>query len=186
MYADDTNIFIQGKDLKKMEKDLNTEIKKLSLWFKTNKLSPNIKKTCTMTFSNTPSVRNRPNDIYIDGIEIDTVNHTQFLGVIIDNKINWSDHIKYICNKISKSIGIIKKVTSKLNKKTLVNLYYAFIYPYITYCNVHCCWGRAPTTYLSKIHILQKRIIRIISHVGFRNHTQFLFKTSNYENLSTK
>ena len=44
MYADDTNIFIQGKDLKKMEKDLNTEIKKLSLWLKTNKLSLNIKK----------------------------------------------------------------------------------------------------------------------------------------------
>ena len=91
-----------------------------------------------MTFSNNPSVRNRRNDIYIDGIEIDTVNHTQFLGVIIDNKINWSDHIKYICNKISKSIGIIKKVKSKLNKKTLVNLYYTFIYPFITYCKNYC------------------------------------------------
>ena len=42
MYADDTNIFIQGKDFKKMEKDLNTEIKKLSLWLKINKLSLNI------------------------------------------------------------------------------------------------------------------------------------------------
>ena len=70
--------------------------------------------------NNTPSVRNRRNDIYIDGIEIDTVNHTQFLGVIIDNKINWSDHIKYTCNKISKSIGIIKKVKNKLNKKTYI------------------------------------------------------------------
>ena len=46
-----------------------------------------------MTFSNNPSVRNRRNNIYIDGIEIDTVNHTQFLGVITDNKISWSDHI---------------------------------------------------------------------------------------------
>ena len=45
MYADDTKKIIQGKDLKKMEKDLNTEIKKLSLWLKTNKLSLNVKKT---------------------------------------------------------------------------------------------------------------------------------------------
>ena len=104
--------------------------------------------------------------------------------MIIDNKINWSNHIKYICNKISKSIGIIKKVKSKLNKKTLVNLYYTFIYPYITYYNV--VWGRAPTIYLSKIYILQKRIIRIISHVGFRNHTVFIQDISNYEHLSTK
>ena len=79
-----------------------------------------------MTFSNNPSVRNRRNNIYIDGIEIDTINHTQFLGVIIDNKINWSDHIKYICNKMSKSIGIIKKVKSKLNKKTLTNIIHLF------------------------------------------------------------
>ena len=89
-----------------------------------------------MTYSNTPSVRNRRNDIYIDGTEIDTVNHTQILGVVINNKINWSDHIKYTCNKISKSIGIIQKVKNKLNKKTLVNLYYTFICPYATYCNV--------------------------------------------------
>ena len=127
-----------------------------------------------MTFSNNPSVKNIRNDIYIDGIEIDTVNQTQFLGVITDNKINWSDHIKYICNNISKSIGIIKKEKSKLNKNTLINLHYTFIYPYITYCNV--AWGRAPTIYLSKIHILQNRIIRIISHVGFRNHAQFYLR----------
>ena len=58
MYADDIiNIFIQGKDLQKMEKDLNAEIKKLSLWLKTIKLSLNLRKTCTMTFSNNPSVK---------------------------------------------------------------------------------------------------------------------------------
>ena len=94
MYADDTNIFIQGKDLQKMEHDLNIEIQKCSLWLKANKLSLNIKKTCTMTFSNIPSVRNRITNIYIDGTQIDTVSHTQFLGVIIDNNINWNEHIK--------------------------------------------------------------------------------------------
>ena len=47
LYADDTNIFIQGKDLQKMEKDLNIEIKKLSVWLKTNKLSLNIQNMCS-------------------------------------------------------------------------------------------------------------------------------------------
>ena len=45
-----------------------------------------------MTFTNIPSVRNRINNMYIDGTQIDTVDHTQFLGVILDNKINWSEH----------------------------------------------------------------------------------------------
>ena len=50
IYADDTNMFIEGKDLKNMEHDINIEIPKLSLWFKASQLSLNIKKTCTMTF----------------------------------------------------------------------------------------------------------------------------------------
>ena len=44
--------------------------------------------------------RNRINNIYIDGTQIDTVSHTQFMGVIIDNKINWNEHIKYTCKNI--------------------------------------------------------------------------------------
>ena len=87
MYADDTNIFIQGKDMQKM-------------WLKANKLLLTIKKTCTVSFSDIPSVRNRINNIYIDGTPIDTVCHTQFLGVIIDNKIKWNEHIKYTCKHI--------------------------------------------------------------------------------------
>ena len=74
---------------------------------------------------------------------------------------------------MSKSIGIINKVRNLLNKEILINLYYVFIYPYITYCNV--IWGRAPNTYLPNVHILQKRVLRIISHAGFKCHTQPLF-----------
>ena len=44
MYTDDTNIFIQGKYLQKMEHDLKIEIQKLSLWLQTNKVSLKIMK----------------------------------------------------------------------------------------------------------------------------------------------
>ena len=62
-----------------------------------------------------------------------TVNHAQFLGVMIDGKISWSDHINYTCYDISKSIDIIKKAKNRLNNNILANLYNTFIYPYITY-----------------------------------------------------
>ena len=51
-------------------------------------------------FCNIPSVRNRINNVYIDGTQIDTVNHAKFLGVITDNKINWNEHIKYTFKNI--------------------------------------------------------------------------------------
>ena len=181
MFADDTSIFIQGNNIDEMENVLNSEIKKLSLWLNINKLSLNIQKTHTVTFSNTISIRERCNNICIDGIQINTVHEIKFLGLLINNTLNWSTHIKYISNKISKNIGIIKKVTNKLDNKSLLNLYYMFIYPYITYCNV--VWGRAPNIYLAKIHLLQKRVLRVISHVGFIDHTQPLFTSYQIMNI---
>ena len=48
---------------------------------------------------------------------ITSVNNTKFLGVIIDNKLTWLDHITFIKNKISKLIGIIIKIRFFLDKK---------------------------------------------------------------------
>ena len=173
MFADDTNLFMQGKDPNEMELKLTKAIEKLTNWLKANTHSLNIYKTHTVNFSKSHNIRTRQNNINIDWKAIETVNYTKFLGVAIDNNLNWSAHIKYICNNMSKSIGIINRVRNLVNKETLINLYYVFMYVYITYYNV--IWGRAPNIYLSKVHILLKRALRIISHAGFKCHTQPLF-----------
>ena len=50
------------------------------------------------------------NKVHISGNNIVCGNNTKVLGLIIDSKLNWSDHITYIKNKISKSIGILTKI----------------------------------------------------------------------------
>ena len=117
-----------------------------------------MQKTHPMTFTNMYDIRERNNNIYVEGITIYTVNKIKFLGLLINDKLNWSNHIKYVSNKISKNIGIwyYKKVTNKLDKTLLLNLYYMFNYPYITNCNI--VWGRAPNIYLSKMYILKKKL----------------------------
>ena len=55
--------------------------------------------------------------VHISGNNIVCVNNTKFLGLIIDSKLNLSDHITYIKNKISKSIGILTKIRRFLDKK---------------------------------------------------------------------
>ena len=72
--------------------------------------------------------------IIIDGNTITYTKNKNFLGVIIDHKLNWSDHILCIKNKISKSMGIINKIQNLLDRNTLRNLYFTFIYPYLIYC----------------------------------------------------
>ena len=54
------------------------------------------------------------------------------------------------------------------------SLYYAFIYPYLSYVNI--VWGSKYTTRLAPIRRLQKKIIRIITFSKFKEHTGPLFK----------
>ena len=55
--------------------------------------------------------------MHISGNNIVCVNNIKFLGLIIDSKLNWSDHITYIKNKISKSIGMLTKIRRFIDKK---------------------------------------------------------------------
>ena len=68
----------------------------------------------------------------IDGELINEVDKTNFLGILIDNKLMWKQHIAYVSGKIARGIGMIIKARQYLNKQGLISLYYSFIYPYLT------------------------------------------------------
>ena len=127
LFADDTNIFLQSKNIDDLVKQMNLELSKIVMWLEVNRLSLNIKKTHFMIFATGNHSIHKYNeinqDIEINNYPIDRVHSTKFLGVYIDSKFNWSEHIKYIRGKLSKSIGIICKATTLLNRSTLVTLY---------------------------------------------------------------
>ena len=174
MYADDSNLFKNGKSLNNLEHIINKSLADISYWLKLNKLSLNIDKTHFIIFRRRKQVISYEPKIYIDSKPLSRVQETKFLGVFLDEHLTWHKHVSYITNKMSKGLGILLKVRRYLNKNTLLQLYYTFIYPYLSYCN-HV-WGNTYSTYLSKLLILQKRIIRIITFSEYRAHTSVLFK----------
>ena len=109
----------------------------------------------------------------MNGVKIEPICKSKFLGVIIDEKLTWVPHIDYTCKKVSKSIGILSKLKNYLNPKCLRNMYYSFVYPYFQYCNE--VWGNAYSTHLNRLTLLQKRAIRMIANVDRYHHTDPLF-----------
>ena len=99
--------------------------------------------------------------ILINGTQLQEVSCTKYLGLIIDNKLKWIDHIAHIKKKISRGIGIITRVNPFVNKKCLSNLYHAFIYPYLLYCLE--VWGNALDSPIKPLCLLQNKAIRIIN-----------------------
>ena len=83
-------------------------------------------------------------------------------------------HLQYIKNTISKSIGVIYKLRPYLDKATLKNLYFTFVYPYLIYCVE--VWGNSCDTHLEPIIKMQKRCIRTITFSCYFEQTQPLFK----------
>ena len=57
MFADGSNIFIEGNYILKMQNELNTEMIKISSWRKANKLSLNINKTHYMLFKGKKAIK---------------------------------------------------------------------------------------------------------------------------------
>ena len=112
--------------------------------------------------------------ILINDQRIDQVKETVFLGVIIDENLNWKSGISHATNKISKSIGIIYKSSYYLPTKTLRTLYYSLVYPYLFYCNL--VWASTYKTNLVRLVVLQKRVMRIIAKSHFDAHTDPIFK----------
>ena len=114
------------------------------------------------------------NKIFINGNPIDEVSETKFLGVIIDNRLTWASHIKYMKNKAAKGLGIILKCRKIFKTETLLSLYNTIVFPYFNYCAL--IWGSAYSIHLENAMVLQKKLIRIISGVKPRTHTLPLFE----------
>ena len=121
-------------------------------------------------------------ELRIDGVEIEMVENTKFLGIIIDKCFKFDAHIQFIKGKVSRGIGILNKCKKYFNSSTLLTLYYSFIYPYFNYCN--CIWGNTCKTYLIPLINLQKMAMRIIEGAERRAHTENIFTKLNILNMN--
>ena len=172
LFADDTNYLLSHKNVKELVHLLNKELKQLSLWFKVNKLSLNIGKTNYIVFGNKNSTINA--QVYIENNAITEVKHTKFLGVLLDNDLSWNKQILTVENKVSKGIGLLYIMKNKLDNIPLKMLYSTLILPYLDYCSE--IWANTYKSRLDKLVTLQKKAIRIIDGLNYRDHTGHAFQ----------
>ena len=179
-YADDTTLFLTLNSIDHTSKEMfiNNELNKVSDWMDLNKLSLNISKTkCMMFKPSARSIMDKP-VLKIKNTIIDYVEHFNYLGIILDNRINWKKHVDVIAKKISNSICIMNKLKHFLPTHTLKNIYDSLINSYLNYGVL--CWGFNP----NRLFNLQKKALRIICKSKYNAHTDPLFKQQKVLKLS--
>ena len=173
MFADDTNLFMSGKDLKTLFKTMHDQLLRIADWFAANKLSLNVGKTKYTLFCSKKEEENLPlklPKLCIGDQEITRTRFTKFLGVFIDENFTWGAQIDHVEKKVSKQIGIICRARKYLNNTAMKCLYNAFVHPYLNYCNI--VWASTNKSKLAHIHRLQKRAIRIVSYADRPQHSR--------------
>jgi len=162
---------------------INCELNILAEWFRTNRLSLNIKKSCFIIFHSTqkriPDLRP---DLSIDGIVLSQTRSTKFLGVCIDECLTWSEHINVIAGKIARNLGILMRISHLIPVHIRKNLYYTLINPYFDYGNI--VWASNYSTRLKCLVLLQKKAIRVIAGDPYYAHTACRYREYNVMNFA--
>ena len=92
------------------------ELERVSCWLNANGLAVNVQKTHYMVFHRA-KIKAVGLPIVMQRNVVECVTRTKFLGVIIDNKLKWNDHITYVGSKISKTFGLFYKMRQYLGGK---------------------------------------------------------------------
>ena len=174
IYADDTTLTANLEDFsaktrKDLENKINSEINKINIWLKANRLSLNIHKSKFMLYYKPPKRVAIP-VLKINNTEITSLDIFNFLGLLINKNLNWKPHVEKTAGKISKAIGVINRLKFVVPQNILVTLYDSLILSHLNYCTL--AWGYEHKRFTK----LQKKAIRIINMARYSSHTDPLFK----------
>ena len=138
-YADDTCIL--GLIDNGIETNFRNDVDKFSSWCSSNFLQLNVSKTKEIVFDFRKSAQNLPvNEVKINNEPVELVNTYKYLGVTIDKKLNFSDHVNATTSKLNKRMYFLRKLRSIDLKPELIELFYkATMQSIMTFCLIG--WG---------------------------------------------
>ena len=129
-------------------------------------------------FKRNTAITTTNNKVCIDNEKLDKCSNTKYLGIYIDENLNWSAHINYVIRKTSKLVPILYQVRNNMSRNSLKLLYNSIIYPSFIYGNI--IWGSSSKTKLNPLIVLQKKVVRILSFKNRYEHTAPLFRDFNF------
>ena len=126
MYAEDTAISYTSEKIEELDLVINEELSYIERWLQGNKISLNVVKTQAMIIGLQPKIKKLKNNLSslpsfkVGGEEINLVNETKYLGVMIDNCLTWESHINEVQKTISRAIGLLKYARNFAQTETLI------------------------------------------------------------------
>ena len=135
LFADDTSLFSVVLNANTTAKELNNDLVKISRWpyqWKMSFSSDPSKQTQEVIFSRKTKKQCHP-PVAFNNNNVSETNSQKHLGVVLDNRLSFEDHLKMILNKVNKTIGLLRKLHNILPRSALLIIYKNFIRPHLDY-----------------------------------------------------
>lgn len=172
-YADDTSIFLAGDNIGELTEQANDALDRLDVWTKKNALQINSSKTKVVIFRGKNKKVTLIRDICFQRIPLEIVPSIKTLGVMINQKLSWDDHVTYLATKLSQIIGTVYRKREVIPPNVMILIYQSLFYSRLNYC--HLVWGTTTQDNLHKLHVLQKSFLRVIENLPRWHTTTELF-----------
>ena len=154
---------VSGTDVEEISSALQSCLDAACLWIQVNGLKLNSTKSkCMLIHSSSRKCNLPPLDLHLLGSQIEQVSSFKFLGIIINNTLTWSDHVKYILQKVSRSISLLRRLSWFLPRSLLVLFLKSYILPVLDYCDV--VWDSCTKKEAQRMETLLNYACRVVLH----------------------
>lgn len=175
MYADDATLLVSDSSLNNLIINAYIALHMAYQYCNENDLVVNTDKTKQLVFE-----RRNVEIPALPDVRLET--HTKFLGMIVDNNLQWTDHIESLSKKLNSSLYVLKRIKYISDEVTTNVAYHALFESHMRYGLI--VWGGTTTRNLNRILLLQKRAIRIMSELGPRESCRNFFPRQKNLNSS--
>ena len=175
LFADDAALITHAKSLKQLKKLLKTQSKAFFDWLILNKLTLNYKKTKYMIFQKKGISKRllKKVNLNINKNNIKQVETFKYLGIILDNKLSWQEHIQSLQTKLAKFSGVVYKTRHFIPTKILMMLYNALVGSYLRY-GIRA-WGTCSPHLRNALQASQNKVVRALLFLPYRSNVQACF-----------
>ena len=181
-FADGTNLLLDNENVHDLHINVNAELEAINKWIKRNKLRLNISKSTYLIFQNRSVSIDMP-PVILDGAQLVRVRSTKFLGVFIDEYLNWKCQINSVITKLSRFCGILYRIRNNLTPEALISIYYTLCYPHFLYCV--SIWACTWPSFVKPLQIAQNKIFRCIFYKKKFDSTHDVLSTYKFLNFSS-
>lgn len=167
LYADDATIVYYGRTIEQVNESMASDLIILKKWVNSHKLSLNMEKSSYMYIH-----KNQRERCVNDAFELKRVTDTKFLGLKIDDRLSWKDHVSHVCGKVAGPIGVLRRMYT-VPRKYLRSIYFSLIHSHLQYLNL--IWSNASNCTLKPLKLLQNKAIKNLYSLDKRYPTADLY-----------